>query len=413
MTMKKFSGLFFAVALIAGTAQAQTQAQTAPVAAPAVTPAAAPAGAGALNPNKNQPIDITADQTLEWHRNELQYIGRGNVIAKQGDATIKSDTLTADYRQTDTSKNDIYRLTAVGNVTVSQDDDNAIGDHAVYTTDDGVAIMTGKHLVMTTPDQVVTARDNFRYEVNSGRLTANGAARAIRTMDDGTKDIIDADQLSAWFVQQQAGGPRKLDHMTAVGHVVITTPTDVLHGDTGDYVAGSQIATVTGHVRIDRGPNVLVGDKADINLATNVSRMVTTPGQSKRVHGIFYPGSDKPGAPVKTPGTAAPGAQTAAPAEVKPADTGPADKAAQTAPEKDTVKKDDAVLSAPPAPALTPALPAAATTENKKPPSDDVAPIPAEDKKPAADDAAPAQAEDPAPAPDVTPAKPHVTAPNE
>ena len=73
-----------------------------------------------VNPNKNEPMEITADQTLEWHRDEQKYIARGNVIAKQGDVQIFCDTLTADYRETAESSQDIYKLTAEGNELTQQ-----------------------------------------------------------------------------------------------------------------------------------------------------------------------------------------------------------------------------------------------------------------------------------------------------
>jgi lipopolysaccharide export system protein LptA len=242
-------------------------------------------------PGKEQPMEITADQTLEWHRNDLQYIARGNVVARQGAAAIHCDTLTADYRQSKKSSNEIYRLTAVGHVAITSQNNTATGDKAVYTVDDGIAVMTGKNLTMTAPDQTVTARDNFEYETATGRLIANGDARAVKKTDKGN-DVITSDKLSAWTAQDSAG-KRTFTKMAADGHVVITTPTDILHGDNGTYMADTQIATVTGHVRINRGPNVLEGEKADINLATNVSRMIGTGGERGRVRGIFYPGSDK------------------------------------------------------------------------------------------------------------------------
>ena len=253
-------------------------------------------------PGKDQPMEITADQTLEWHRNDLQYIARGNVIAKQGDAAIHCDTLTADYRQSQKSSNEIYRLTAVGHVVLTSQNNKATGgDKAVYTVDNGLAVMTGPNLTMTAPDQTVTARDDFEYETNTGKLTANGNARAVKKTDKGD-DVITSDKLTAWSTQDSTG-KRTFTKMAADGHVVITTPTDILHGDNGTYMADTQIATVTGHVRIDRGPNVLEGNKADINLATNVSRMFGTGGEQGRVRGVFYPGSNKttPLSPGKPP----------------------------------------------------------------------------------------------------------------
>ncbi len=237
---------------------------------------------------KDQPLEITADQTLEWHRNDLKYIARGNVVARQGNAVIQADALTADYRQSKKSQNDIYRLTATGHVTITSEKNNATGDDAVYDVDTGTATMTGKNLTLTSPDQVVTARDKFVYETAGGKLTAYGDAKAVRKTDKGT-DVITADSLSAWFKQDNTG-KRVLDKLAANGNVVITTPTDVLHGDNGEYIAATRLASVSGHVRIERGRNVLEGDRAEIDLNTNVSRMVSAPGAHGRVRGLFYPG---------------------------------------------------------------------------------------------------------------------------
>lgn len=244
--------------------------------------------ASAPRPGKDQPLEITADQTLEWHRNDLKYIARGNVVARQGNAVIQADTLTADYRQSKKSQNDIYRLTASGHVTITSEKNSAIGDDAVYDVDSGTATMTGKSLTMTSPEQVVTARDKFVYETTSGKLTAYGDAKAVRKTDKGT-DVITADNLSAWF-RQDSMGKRALDKLAAGGNVVITTPTDVVHGDNGEYLANTRLASVTGHVRIERGRNILEGDRADIDLNTNVSRMVGAPGARSRVRAVFYPG---------------------------------------------------------------------------------------------------------------------------
>lgn len=242
------------------------------------------------SPGKDQPLEITADQTLEWHRDDLKYIARGNVVARQGNAVIQADILTADYRSSKKSQNDIYRLTATGHVSIASDKNNATGDDAVYDVDTGTATMTGENLTLTSPEQTVTARDKFIYETKNGKLTAVGDAKAVRKTDKGD-DIITADSLSAWF-KQDTTGKRALDKLSANGNVVITTPTDVLHGDRGEYVASSRIATIIGHVRIERGKNTLQGDRAEINLNTNVSRMVGAPGAHGRVRGVFYPGDN-------------------------------------------------------------------------------------------------------------------------
>lgn len=256
--------------------------------------AAAPAGA---QEKSAAPLEITADQTLEWHRNDSRYIARGNAMARQGDVQIAAETLTADYRASAESSMDIYRLSAAGGVTIESQGNVATGDDATYDIDTGLAVMTGRDLRLSSPDQVVTARERFEYRVTDGRLTAWGDAVVTRGADK-----LRADSVSALFHDDKATGKRVLKQLTADGNVVITTATETVRGSNGVYDAATNIATLSGGVRIERGPNVLEGDKAEVNLTTNVSRMLGGAAETGgRVRGVFYPGSEKPGAAVPAP----------------------------------------------------------------------------------------------------------------
>lgn len=241
----------------------------------------------AMNPDRNQPLEITADHTLEWHRNTQQYIARGSVIVRQGEVTIIADTLTADYRETGVSAFEIYRLTADGNVKIVSQGNTATGQQAVYDVDRGVAVMTGNNLRLSSPDQSLTAKDSFEYWVTEGRLTAIGSAHVIRG-----EDTLDADTVSATFAED-ATGTRQLKSLSADRNVKITTPTEILTGNKGTYTAATNIAAIVGNVKISRGPNVLEGERAEVNLTTNVSKMQGSPAQGGRVRGVFYPGSEE------------------------------------------------------------------------------------------------------------------------
>lgn len=256
------------------------------------------------NSEKNKPLEITADQTLEWHRNDKKYVARGDAVATQGNVSIQAETLTADYRESQKSNFDIHRMTAEDGVVITSQGNEAFGDKAVYELDTGIATMTGKALKMTAPDQTLTARDKFEYGVTEGRLSAYGDVVVIRP-----NDKMQADKASAFFSQNtQAGGQRKLERLEAEGNVIITTATETLRGDKGVYRADSNIAEVTGHVKITRGPNVLEGERAEINLTTNVSRMfgnqtgtTSNPAGKGRVKGVFYPSSKDGGSAAPTP----------------------------------------------------------------------------------------------------------------
>lgn len=237
------------------------------------------------------PLELTADQTLEWHKNEKMFIASGNVVVTQGDAVIRAQSLRADYRESEESSFDIYRLSAEGDVTIAAQGSAAAGDRAVYDVKSGVATMTGKDLRMSAPGQTVTARDRFEYDVNQGRLSAYGAVVVTRSAD-----TLSADTVGVVFAPG-ADGQRRLQKLEANGNVVVKTANETLSGRKAVYDAASDVATVTGAVKIVRGSNVLEGDSADANLTTGVSRIkgaaapasLTGAAPGGRVRGVFYP----------------------------------------------------------------------------------------------------------------------------
>lgn len=260
--------------------------------------AAAPAFAQIQGAGK-EPIEITADKTLEWHRAELQYVANGNAMVRQGTTTIKADRIAADYRDGAQSGMEIYRLTATGNVSIDDRGNTATGDRLVYEVDSGVATLTGQQLTMTSPEQIVTARDMFEYTIAAGKIRAIGDAKVVHG-----GDTLYADTLTAYLVQD-AQGKNTLDRVEGDGHVRITTATETLTGNRSLYRAADNTAIVTGAVKITRGQNVLTGERAEIDLATSVSRLFGSSiedGQTGgRVRGVFYPESKGNDAPAPAP----------------------------------------------------------------------------------------------------------------
>ena len=86
----------------------------------------------AIAAEEQAPLEITADKALEWNQTNKTYIARGNAIAKQGDLSVKADTLTATYAGANGNTSDISLLEADGHVTLSTATDVATGDKALY-----------------------------------------------------------------------------------------------------------------------------------------------------------------------------------------------------------------------------------------------------------------------------------------
>ena len=136
-------------------------------------------GLGLAGGNSDQPIQVDADQGIEWRRDQNVYVARGNARASRGGVTVQGDTLTARYR---TKGNDggseIYQLEAQGNVRITSANENIVADRAIYDADQGVLVMTGKNLKLTTKQDVITARDSLEYWEKRQLAVARGNARS-------------------------------------------------------------------------------------------------------------------------------------------------------------------------------------------------------------------------------------------
>jgi lipopolysaccharide export system protein LptA len=272
------------------------------------------------------PVNVQADNGIEWQQNQQLYIARGNAVATRGPATMKADTLIAHYRDAkgaaaNTDNNtEIYRVEADGNVVITRDSRTVVGDHADYDMDQGIGIVHGKALKMTTASDVVTARDALEWYDEKQIAIARGDAVAVRP---GGR-TIKADTLTAYMVkvapQAQPGSPAqpakpaatpgtppsppapgappaagsdesKINRIDAQGHVVVVNGADIGRGDYGVYNAVTNICTLLGNVTVTRGTDVITGQYAVMDLGTNISRIMpasTLPGSTRqRVQGLF------------------------------------------------------------------------------------------------------------------------------
>lgn len=304
---------------------------TAAVLGLAMANAASAQNAGLNFGSNDQPVEIFADQGIEWHQNESAYIAKGNARAVRADTTVYGQTLTAYYRKGDSTApksanaddaggTQIYRVDADGAVRIVSPNGTAYGDHAVYDVDKGILVMTGSNLRLVTERETITSRDTLEYWQQDDMAVARGKALAVSDQKQ-----IAADLLTAYFTKNDSkgttaakpapnrdgapphantatntssssGGNSDLDRMYAYGNVVVTTPQEVAHGNRGVYNARTGIAILTGAVKITRDKNQLNGDAAEMNLNTNVSRIIaapTTGGGQPPVRALLVPNEKK------------------------------------------------------------------------------------------------------------------------
>ena len=365
------------------------------------------AHAQALDLSHGGPVTVTAAGGIDWNQNDQTVTARDDARAVRGDVTVTADRLIAHYRKKaaapgapaapgarpgapaaavqpvaakpddapapdnaapnnaaannaapgnapsgsaapgapgDTGNNEIYRLEADGHVHIFTQTDQAWGDHGIYDIDQAVLVLTGKHLKLTTPQDVLTARDAMEYW--SQKHMAVGRGDASATSVDGRR--ITGDTLVAYTVDNAAPRPPgtpapppppkpdknqdplaasgKIQRVEAFGHVQVRTATEIVNGDRGVYVPDTGLARIVGRVHITRGANQLNGNQAIVNMKTGVATMVQRAGE--RVQGLIVP-NDQQAKPA--PGAPRPKADTRPPAK---AGTTPPAKAGTTPPAK-------------------------------------------------------------------------------
>jgi len=276
-------------------------------------------------------ISSAGPQTYDHDAQTVTFVDQARAV--RGDVTIDADQLIGFLRKkapdpnappppqgdskADNGKGDgdgamggsmeLYRMEAIGHVHIYTSTDQAWGDKALYDIDQAVLVMTGKALKLTTPQDVMTARDVMEYHANTRMSVGRGDATV--TTNDGKR--IKADVLVAFSKPDNAGPAQaktasgsdgsaqrssKLDRAYAWGHVMLRTPNETATGDRGVYVFDTQMARLIGHVHVTSGQNQNNGASAIVNMKTGVAIMNPAPGQ--RVEGMVIPNeasSSKPG----------------------------------------------------------------------------------------------------------------------
>lgn len=190
---------------------------------------------------------------------------------------------------------EVYRLEAVGHVHIFTNTDQAWGDRAVYDMDQAVLVMTGTNMKMTTPQDILTARDTMEYHSREHMSVSRG--NATLTTNDGRQ--MRADILVGYDRPKNSRTPRSaaghdaspgagaIDRVDAFGHILIRTQSEAVTGDRGVYVPDSAIARIVGNVHISRGLNQISGAAAIVNMRTGIATLTDTPGS--RVSGLVVP----------------------------------------------------------------------------------------------------------------------------
>ena len=257
-----------------------------------------PARARALEPAQaDDPIEIQADQGIEWRREDKIVFARGNARAVRGDLTVEARVLSARYRERADGTTEIWEVNAESDVRITSGSEALTGDRATFDLANNALLLTGDRLRLVSGDSVITAEESMEYATRTRTLVANGNVHARQ----GEREVR-AKTLKAFLRpanqpanQNATGSASRLRRIEAEGNVRIVTPNDLMRSDKALYDLEAGFAQLTGTVKITRGETQLNGCKGEIDLKTGVSRLLACGGTADtgRVHGLIAPGAIK------------------------------------------------------------------------------------------------------------------------
>ncbi len=241
------------------------------------------------------PIDITADNGIEWDSPNQVMTAHGNAVAKRGGLTVYGDTLVAHYIKiaapvgaTGEAQNQIQSLEAHGNVRIVTPTQKAEGRDAIFRVQEGTLTLLGEPVTLTGNEQVVIAQHRLDYDTKTQTATASQGATISQKGRTISAPVIIARMVTV-------DGKTTLHQADGTGGVAITTETETAYGSQGNYDAKTGIVTLTDQVRIKRGGDVFTGTKGIFNLNTNVSRLLGGSGQ--RATAFVVPAEKSPPKP--------------------------------------------------------------------------------------------------------------------
>ncbi len=223
--------------------------------------------------NSDGPIEIFADDGIEWHKNKSKYVALGNAKALSGSLSLESDKIEAFYKENDSSNMNITEVRAKKNVVV-QDKKMKItgGDYAEYKILKDYFFINGKNIILTSEKNILKSNKKLEYWRSKNIAIATGKAEAQKN----NEFVVLADKL-VWYLQEK-NQKTTVKKLLGFNNVSIKTNNEVAFSDKAIYNNDTEICKLFGNVKLQRGESFLIGEYAEVDLRSGISKLLPAPG---------------------------------------------------------------------------------------------------------------------------------------
>ncbi len=224
--------------------------------------------------NNDQPIEIFAEEGIEWHKNKNKYVAIGNARATSGSMTLQSDIIEAFYEEKNSSDMNITEVKAKKNVII---EDNKMkiegGEYAEYNILKDYFLIKGKKITLTSESS--TLKSNKKLEYWRSKKIAIATGKAVAKKDN--EFVVLADKL-VWYLQESKK-KTEVKKLLGFNNVSIKTNNEVAFSDKAIYNNDTEICKLFGNVKLQRGESFLIGEYAEVDLKSGISKLLPSPGK--------------------------------------------------------------------------------------------------------------------------------------
>ena len=128
----------------------------------------------------------------------------------------------------------------------------------------------------------ITADGSFEWDREAKTYTVVDKAKVVHL--DYT---LTANKITAHYTENSES-KINIEKIIATGNVRLQAKGDVATSNRAEYFPKKEVATLNGNVHIISDKNELFGERATLNLKTQVATISAPSNKSKRIRGIFY-----------------------------------------------------------------------------------------------------------------------------
>ncbi|MCQ2740599.1 MAG: hypothetical protein MJ210_00560 [Alphaproteobacteria bacterium] len=194
-------------------------------------------------------ITIDATERVEYHQKEQKIVVKGNAVVTKDSLHIKAETLVGYYAPK--SKNKFSKIEGF------------------------------KDIKIKTPNGVLTAGGEFVYYDKEEKAVAKNNV----VITDIKGNTVKADLMTAYLAKDKQGN-FLIKNIEIEKNIRITNQDTIVTADNGSYNAAKGHIVLSNNVVIRQKGNILKGSKAETNLNSGISRILSGKN-SNRVSGVF------------------------------------------------------------------------------------------------------------------------------